>query len=259
MVCECSWAPGPSRSLPLQARVSEHCDAGDPLSMACSEDSGCINYLTQVECLESECRCHKACQNQRCALLRGGRIIAHCPRRFNRKQYAPIEIVQTEKKGYGVRLMAAVPKSVAHHHTRSLPTDGALTATPSSTSTSARSSARRRSRSACATTPTRACGTFTSCSSSAKRSGTCAHACQLPVELRTRPQFIDATKKGGLGRFLNHSCNPNCYIAKWVVGRQLRMGIFTKRKVNKGEELTFNYNVDRYGRVLSASPIGCLR
>ena len=60
---------------------------------------------------------------------------------------------------------------------------------------------------------------------------------------------IDATKKGGLGRFLNHSCNPNCYIAKWVVGRQMRMGIFTKRDIGKGEELTFNYNVDRYGYV----------
>lgn len=64
-------------------------------------------------------------------------------------------------------------------------------------------------------------------------------------------QFIDATKKGGLGRFLNHSCNPNCYVAKWVVGRKMRMGIFTKRTVKAGEELTFNYNVDRYGYAMS--------
>lgn len=27
------------------------------------------------------------------------------------------------------------------------------------------------------------------------------------------------------------------------------MGIFTKRKIEAGEELTFNYNVDRYGCV----------
>jgi hypothetical protein len=30
----------------------------------------------------------------------------------------------------------------------------------------------------------------------------------------------------------------------------MRMGIFTKRDVKKDEELTFNYNVDRYGLVL---------
>ena len=60
-------------------------------------------------------------------------------------------------------------------------------------------------------------------------------------------QFLDATKRGGKGRFLNHSCAPNCYVSKWVVGRRLRMGIFTKRKIQPNEELTFNYNVDRYG------------
>ena len=31
----------------------------------------------------------------------------------------------------------------------------------------------------------------------------------------------------------------------------MRMGIFTKRDVSQDEELTFNYNVDRYGWVLS--------
>ena len=59
--------------------------------------------------------------------------------------------------------------------------------------------------------------------------------------------FIDATKRGNLGRFCNHSCNPNCYVDKWVVGEKLRMGIFAERKIQAGEELVFNYNVDRYG------------
>lgn len=62
-----------------------------------------------------------------------------------------------------------------------------------------------------------------------------------------KSEFVDATKKGNLGRFCNHSCNPNCYVDKWVVGDKLRMGIFTSRKVQAGEELVFNYNVDRYG------------
>lgn len=60
-------------------------------------------------------------------------------------------------------------------------------------------------------------------------------------------EFVDATKKGNLGRFCNHSCNPNCYVDKWVVGEKLRMGIFAQRQIRSGEELTFNYNVDRYG------------
>ncbi|KAG9127114.1 histone methyltransferase set2 [Ceratobasidium sp. 392] len=62
-----------------------------------------------------------------------------------------------------------------------------------------------------------------------------------------REQYIDATKRGGKGRFANHSCNPNCYVAKWVVGKRIRMGIFAKRNIQANEELTFNYNVDRYG------------
>jgi hypothetical protein len=63
----------------------------------------------------------------------------------------------------------------------------------------------------------------------------------------TKGEFVDATKRGNLGRFCNHSCNPNSYVDKWVVGDKLRMGIFAERKIKAGEELVFNYNVDRYG------------
>ena len=63
----------------------------------------------------------------------------------------------------------------------------------------------------------------------------------------SKGEFVDATKRGNLGRFCNHSCNPNCYVDKWVVGDKLRMGIFAERNIQAGEELVFNYNVDRYG------------
>jgi histone-lysine N-methyltransferase SETD2 len=68
-------------------------------------------------------------------------------------------------------------------------------------------------------------------------------------------EYIDATKKGGYGRFINHSCEPNCYVDKWVVGSKMRMGIFCKRHIISGEELTFDYNVDRYGG--EATPCYC--
>lgn len=68
-------------------------------------------------------------------------------------------------------------------------------------------------------------------------------------------EFIDATVKGSLARFCNHSCNPNAYVNKWVVAGKLRMGIFASRKIHKGEEITFDYNVDRYGA--SAQPCYC--
>lgn len=69
----------------------------------------------------------------------------------------------------------------------------------------------------------------------------------------TSTEFVDATKKGNLGRFCNHSCNPNCYVDKWTVDDRLRMGIYSERRIEAGEELTFNYNVDRYG----ADPTPC--
>ena len=69
----------------------------------------------------------------------------------------------------------------------------------------------------------------------------------------SKGEFIDATKRGNFGRFCNHSCNPNCYVDKWVVGDKLRMGIFAERHIKAGEELVFNYNVDRYG----ANPQPC--
>ncbi|QPG72780.1 hypothetical protein FOA43_000082 [Brettanomyces nanus] len=60
-------------------------------------------------------------------------------------------------------------------------------------------------------------------------------------------EIIDATKRASLGRFCNHSCDPVAYVEKWVVNKRYRMGIFAKRKIMKGEEITFDYNVDRYG------------
>lgn len=68
-------------------------------------------------------------------------------------------------------------------------------------------------------------------------------------------EFIDASMKGCIARFCNHSCNPNAYVNKWVVDGKLKMGIFSNRHIQKGEEITFDYNVDRYGA--NAQPCYC--
>ncbi|KAH7445464.1 hypothetical protein KP509_01G010400 [Ceratopteris richardii] len=60
-------------------------------------------------------------------------------------------------------------------------------------------------------------------------------------------EFIDATRKGSLGRFINHSCDPNCETRKWTVLGEVRVGIFAKKDIKTGTELTYNYNFEWYG------------
>ncbi|KAG8989647.1 histone methyltransferase set2 [Tulasnella sp. 427] len=150
---------------------------------ACGEDADCINRLTQTECSESDCRSKSYCQNQR----------------FQRKQYANVEIVQTEKKG----------NDFIYEYVGEVVSEPTLL---------------RRMR--------------------AYNDEGVKHFYFMMLQ---KGEFIDATKRGGIGRFANHSCNPNCYVAKWFVGNRIRMGIFAKRNIKMDEELTFNYNVDRYG------------
>ncbi|CAL4897774.1 unnamed protein product [Urochloa decumbens] len=52
---------------------------------------------------------------------------------------------------------------------------------------------------------------------------------------------VDATKRGGLARFINHSCEPNCYTKVITVDGQKKIYIYAKRRIYAGEELTYNY------------------
>ncbi|VDO11126.1 unnamed protein product [Rodentolepis nana] len=55
---------------------------------------------------------------------------------------------------------------------------------------------------------------------------------------------IDATMCGGPARYINHSCEPNCF-AKYVnFDNEGHIVIITKGKVEKGEELTYDYLFD---------------
>jgi hypothetical protein len=55
-----------------------------------------------------------------------------------------------------------------------------------------------------------------------------------------RNHVIDARYKGNVSRLINSSCAPNCETQRWVDGAsgETRVGIFTLRDVQPGEELT---------------------
>ena len=147
-----------------------------------------------MECIDDECNCGSGCQNQR----------------FQRKQFANVSVIKTEKKGYGLRT-----DSDLHPNDFIFEYIGEVINEP----------------------------TFRRRTIQYDEEGI-KHFYFMSL---TKSEFVDATKKGNLGRFCNHSCNPNCYVDKWVVGDKLRMGIFAERSIKAGEELVFNYNVDRYG------------
>ena len=54
---------------------------------------------------------------------------------------------------------------------------------------------------------------------------------------------MDATRQGGPARFINHSCDPSCYTKIIVVEGQKRIGIYSKRRIDVGEELSYDYKV----------------
>jgi len=62
-------------------------------------------------------------------------------------------------------------------------------------------------------------------------------------------RMIDAGPKGNVARFMNHSCDPNCETQKWTVNGDTRVGLFCRKDVAAGEELTFNYQFESMGDV----------
>lgn len=85
-------------------------------------------------------------------------------------------------------------------------------------------------------------------------------------------EIIDATLKGNMTRFVNHSCEPSCETQKviilsknvdldynlnfqWTVNGDLRVGFFSMKVLEPGDEVTFNYKFERYGK--KAQPCYC--
>jgi len=70
-----------------------------------------------------------------------------------------------------------------------------------------------------------------------------------------RNVVIDARFKGNVSRLINSSCAPNCATQRWVDGAtgETRVGIFTLRAVEAGEELTYDYCFTHFGDEAAAS------
>ncbi|XP_034560328.1 histone-lysine N-methyltransferase 2B isoform X2 [Notolabrus celidotus] len=54
-------------------------------------------------------------------------------------------------------------------------------------------------------------------------------------------EVVDATMQGNAARFINHSCEPNCYSRVINVDGCKHIVIFALRKIYRGEELTYDY------------------
>ncbi|KAL8173427.1 UNVERIFIED_CONTAM: Histone-lysine N-methyltransferase 2A [Gekko kuhli] len=54
-------------------------------------------------------------------------------------------------------------------------------------------------------------------------------------------EVVDATMHGNAARFINHSCEPNCYSRVINIDGQKHIVIFAVRKIYRGEELTYDY------------------
>lgn len=56
---------------------------------------------------------------------------------------------------------------------------------------------------------------------------------------------VDATKKGGIARFINHCCDPSCTAKIIKVGGKKRIVIYAIRDIAANEELTYDYKFER--------------
>jgi len=65
----------------------------------------------------------------------------------------------------------------------------------------------------------------------------------------------DANVGGNLARFINHSCRPNCY--SQVVGHTI--WIRAARRIEPGEELTYDYHTDGEKTIQCRCRPGCRR
>ncbi|CAH2004170.1 unnamed protein product [Acanthoscelides obtectus] len=58
-------------------------------------------------------------------------------------------------------------------------------------------------------------------------------------------RVVDAMYHGSLARYINHSCDPNCFAEIIELKGDLRIILFAKRDIYENEELTYDYRLDK--------------
>lgn len=154
----------------------------------------CINRLLYIEC-GLKCRCGDRCDNQQ----------------FQRYNYAPCSVFETDNKGFGIRAIKDIPSETFLIEYVGEVLDN--------------KQFEKR----------------------AKKYSENKNEHFYFMALKTNA-IIDATKKGNVSRFINHSCDPNAETQKWTVNNELRIGFFSVKDIKRGEEITFDYQYQRYGK-----------
>jgi len=67
----------------------------------------------------------------------------------------------------------------------------------------------------------------------------------------------DATYFGNVARFINASCDPNCFTQIMTVSGVKRIFIKAKRDINPGEELCYDYKFEREFDESKRIPCNC--
>ncbi|XP_075214845.1 SET domain containing 2 [Lycorma delicatula] len=174
----------------------------------------CDCFLTKEEVQRGEKGCGEDCLNRLLMIECGSRCVLgeKCTnKRFQNLEYVKSEVFKTKRKGYGLRSVEDIPAG-----TFILEYVGEVLDPKEF---------RRRAK------------------EYAKDKNLHYYFMALKSDA-----IIDATIKGNNSRFINHSCDPNAETQKWTVNGELRIGFFSKRPIAAGEEITFDYQFQRYGK-----------
>ncbi|XP_046990653.1 uncharacterized protein LOC124595805 isoform X2 [Schistocerca americana] len=174
----------------------------------------CDCFLTKEELARGDMGCGEDCLNRLLMIECGSRCAMgdRCTnKRFQRHEYARCDVFKTEKKGFGLRTLDDLSGGAFIMEYVGEVLD------PKEFRRRAKDYAKEKNR----------------------------HYYFMALK---SDSIIDATVKGNVSRFINHSCEPNAETQKWTVNGELRIGFFSKRNISAGEEITFDYQFQRYGK-----------
>ncbi|CED82358.1 Acyl-CoA thioesterase [Phaffia rhodozyma] len=70
-------------------------------------------------------------------------------------------------------------------------------------------------------------------------------------------EVLDSGLKGNIARFINHGCDPNLRVEKWMTlgegFEEYEVGFWTTRDIKAGEELFYDYNFDSFSTKIKST------